>query len=103
MLDKKITIIDAIHSLCPDALWIIRGEGNTEAGYESLEWASDEIKMPSKQEVDDEVARLIQDYENDLAQETNIAKKLEDDRKSALSKLARLGLTEDEAKAVIGF
>ena len=49
----KIEICDALHTLCPGAIW--------EAGdtYESIKnFKSDQYQLPSKEEVDAEISRL---------------------------------------------
>jgi hypothetical protein len=69
--------------------WVLNGDD-----YSGLEWLSNTPK-PSKKTLDD----LWDTVQAELAAE----KKTNSDTKaSALAKLAALGLTEDEAKAIIG-
>lgn len=45
------TVIDAIHSLCPGAEWVLRGD--------ELEWLSPDIQQPTEAEIQAELNRLI--------------------------------------------
>lgn len=90
--------IGALDSLAPGAGWLFRGDT-----YQDLEWFdTNELSKPTEQELLDEIDRLSQlkiDTEQKMladAQSREVA------RESALAKLALLGLTEEEAKAVIG-
>lgn len=73
----------------PDAQWLLEGDD-----YEGLVWLS-ETDKPSKKTLDDlwetVKAEVITENEN----KTNF-------KMTAINKLAALGLTEDEAKAIIG-
>ena len=73
----------------PDAQWLLEGDD-----YEGLVWLS-ETDKPSKKTLDDlwetVKAEVIAEKEN----KTNF-------KLTAITKLAALGLTEDEAKAIIG-
>ena len=69
--------------------WVLNGDN-----YEGLNWIS-ETPKPSKKTLDD----LWETVQAELAAEKQA--KL-DTKTSALAKLAALGLTEDEAKAIIG-
>jgi len=51
-----ITKADALQSLAPGAEWVIRGD--------ELEWLSADIPQPSDAEIEAEVSRLQQEYEN---------------------------------------
>jgi len=53
----KITLEQAIISLCPTASFIIN-DGN----FDNIEWLSD-VEKPSKQQIDDEVMRLQVEYD----------------------------------------
>lgn len=53
-----IRIADALESLNPQSKWVIR-----ENKYENIEWLSNEFEMPSKEEVEAEVARLQAEYD----------------------------------------
>jgi len=52
IIDKS----DALQSLRPGAEWVLRGD--------ELEWLSTDIPQPSDAEIEAEVARLQQEYEN---------------------------------------
>lgn len=90
MFDKPIDFSDAINSLCPGAEWKI--EDNN---LENIEWFSSDIDMPSIQDIVLEKERLEQVRVDEIAQKEAL-------RQSAIEKLSLLGLTEDEAKALIG-
>lgn len=62
MPEKIFTIVDALHSLVPTALWVIRGEGDL-GGYADLEWYSENITQPSEESVLQEVQRLQEEYD----------------------------------------
>jgi hypothetical protein len=55
---KKFDLVDALTSLYPNASFVIR-DGN----YSTLEWMEDSEK-PSKVELESEVIRLQQEYNN---------------------------------------
>lgn len=80
----------AISNLSPNAKW--RLEGND---YDNIEWFSDDIQKPTKEQVIAESTRLEEEAAN--AEQVKINAKT-----SALSKLAALGLTENEIKALTG-
>ena len=52
MIDKA----NALSSLTPNAIWILRDE-------DELEWLSPDITQPTEQEITDEIARLQADYD----------------------------------------
>ncbi len=87
----------ALMSLHPDAQWRFEEEN-----YESLEWLSEDIKKPTKKAIDAEIKRLNDEAiaKEEAAAAAEVARQAA--IKSALAKLAKLGLTEEEAKAVIG-
>lgn len=73
----------------PDAQWLLEGDD-----YEGLVWLS-ETDKPSKKTLDD----LWETVKAEVIAE----KEIKDNFKiTAIAKLAALGLTEDEAKAIIG-
>ena len=82
-------IAAAVSYARPGEQWIL-----VEYEYEGLEWL-DTTEKPTIKELEIAWNNLQQDKENEK-------KKKEDDLASALSKLKLLGLTEDEAKAIIG-
>ena len=49
----------ALQNLTPDAFWGMRGE---EQAYENIDWTDVRYQKPSKQMVDQEVARLQAEY-----------------------------------------
>ncbi len=71
-----ITKVDAIHSLKPKAIWVLRGD--------TLEWADEEQTEPTTLEIDAEVIRLqavydSQEYARNRASEyPSIADQLDD-------------------------
>jgi sugar-specific transcriptional regulator TrmB len=90
-------MIHALDSLTPGALWAFEEET-----YEKLVWLDEEIIKPTEAEIKVEIIRLQAEYEHTLAEQEAEAVRLENAKQSAISKLSKLGLTEDEAKAVIG-
>jgi len=50
-----ITKVDAIHSLRPKAIWVLRGD--------TLEWADEEQTEPTTEEINAEVIRLQAAYD----------------------------------------
>jgi hypothetical protein len=84
------TLSSAILSLKPSAEFVIR-----EDDYSTIQWHKLDGDAPTLAQVKAEIKRL-----SDLqvsAEATKTAAKA-----SAITKLAALGLTEDEAKAIIG-
>lgn len=80
----------ALHKLRPNTEWVWRGEN-----IDGLTFITEGVTKPTQTQIDKAIA--------DLETEAETAKiKLLADKASALAKLAALGLTEDEAKAVIG-
>jgi len=63
--------------------------------YESIKWIVEPDSKPTKKQVED-MAKQIPILEQQQKQEQEALKL------SAIAKLAKLGLTEDEAKAIIG-
>ena len=72
-----------------DSEWALNGDD-----YSGLTWISDSAK-PSKKTLDD----LWASVQSEMAAEKSAKVDL---KASAIAKLAALGLTEDEAKAIIG-
>ena len=72
-----------------DSEWALNGDD-----YSGLTWISDSAK-PSKKTLDD----LWASVQSEIAAEKSAKVDL---KASAIAKLAALGLTEDEAKAIIG-
>ena len=97
MQERPVTIIDALASLAPGEGWII-----VEEDYDSIEWFRSDIPKPSIEELNAEIERLS--LEKDELK--RVAKEQEEAqiaaKQSALQKLSALGLTEEEAKAIVG-
>jgi hypothetical protein len=93
---RVATIIDALQSLAPGASW----EYNFDT--EELTWFSENIDQPTQEALQDEIIKLQEKYE--IEHEAQEQKKTDDElvRQSAIQKLSLLGLTEKEAKAIIG-
>jgi hypothetical protein len=85
-----IQITDAIQSLQPSSEFVITGDD-----YLTIVWHKLEGDAPTLAQVKAEMKRLT---DLEASKESNKAAA----KASALSKLAALGLTEDEAKAIIG-
>jgi hypothetical protein len=83
MIDK------ALLNLCPNAKWAV---GDS---IETLRWFDEEYPQPSNETIEAEVARL---------EEKAIQDKIDADAKvqAAQAKLAKLGLTPDDLKALLG-
>ena len=90
MIDKTIDFGDAIKSLAPSASWKI--EDND---LNKIFWFSDDIKQPSNDKIIAEKERLENLKNQQIANYQNI-------KESAINKLKILGLTEEEAKAIVG-
>jgi hypothetical protein len=67
--------------------WVLNGDE-----YEGLEWLSDSPK-PTKKQLDDLWPVILSEIENEKAAKI-------DSKTSAINKLAALGLTEEEIKAI---
>lgn len=83
-------VLLAIHSLRPETEWTMSG-----GDVESIIWHTPGVEPLTQAEVDAEVARLEKVAADEA--DAKIAAK-----ESALAKLAALGLTEEEAKAIFG-
>lgn len=94
---RPITIIDALASLAPGEGWMIIDED-----YDTIQWSRTDMALPTREELDIEVQRLKAEAESKRALEQQTIQAKEEAKQSALAKLANLGLTEEEAKAVIG-
>ena len=90
MQNKPIDYSDAINSLCPGSSWKVE-----DGDLESMEWYDESIPKPSVTEILQEISRLEQERENIITEQESL-------KLSAIAKLSDLGLTEDEAKALIG-
>jgi len=56
---KKISIIDALKTLCPQSKWTLIGDE-----YSGLTWSDTEQTQPTDAEITAEVARLQAEYDN---------------------------------------
>ena len=89
MNERPLDYSDALLSLRPSASWVVE-----DGDLDNIKWMSDE-PQPTREEIEEELGRLIQERNSEL--ESREAAK-----QSALAKLALLGLSEEEARAVIG-
>jgi signal transduction histidine kinase len=80
----------AIMSLRPNVEWSMNG-----GDVENIIWHTPNVEPLTEPEVQAEMIRLEQAQEAELKAQKEL-------KQSAIAKLAKLGLTEDEAKAVIG-
>ena len=80
----------AILNLQPNAQFTIFG-GN----YSGISWLSDDVQKPTEEQVNAEIIKL-------QAAEAQEEQAKAQAKASALDKLAKLGLTEAEVKALIG-
>lgn len=92
-----VNLADAIHSLAFGASWVYEDED-----YSTIQWLSDDIKKPTKKAIEAEILRLTQAAEVEEAAKLEAEAATQAAKESALAKLAKLGLTQEEAKAVIG-
>ena len=56
---KTFNIPEAIQSLRPNAQWVLRG---TE--YDGLEWLSEDVTKPTEEEINQEILRLQEEFNN---------------------------------------
>jgi hypothetical protein len=90
-------IVDALMSLTPDTPWAVEGDD-----YSTIVWLNEEVAMPTEQAIKAEIARLKEQAElARIAKEEDEAAK-QAAKESALAKLAKLGLTPEEAAAIVG-
>ena len=80
----------AIRSLRPDSEFVITGND-----LDNIQWHVIDGAIPTKAEILAAVKVVEKAEKNEIDQKVA-------DRLSAITKLAALGLTEDEAKAIIG-
>ena len=80
----------ALKILAPKAGWSM-----TNFDYDTIEWHSEDIPKPTKKEVEAKLAELQAIEDARVQAET-------DAKASALAKLKKLGLTEDEVKSLLG-
>jgi len=53
-----ITIAKALESLNLQSKWVVRGNN-----YEGIEWQSNDIEKPTKEKVEEEIAKLQAEYD----------------------------------------
>jgi hypothetical protein len=82
-------LIKALISLRPDSEFTI-----TDNDVSTIVWNVEGTTTPSQEEIDAEIARLT-------AEEDAVVAEKETSRNTALAKLAALGLTADEAVAIL--
>lgn len=82
----NLEIVKALEYLAPKAEWVLSGDD-----YSKIEWKSSDRK-PTLEEIEAEIA-MIPTRENEL-------KMAAEAKKSAV--LSKLGISEDELRAVIG-
>lgn len=56
---KTFNIPEAIQSLRPNAQWVLKG---TE--YDGLEWLSEDVTKPTEEEINQEILRLQEEFNN---------------------------------------
>ena len=90
MISREPNLGDAIISLAPESEWSIEGDD-----LKNLVWIVSPAENITHEQITDELYRL---------KESQVADQLarQAAKESALAKLTELGLTEEEAKAVIG-
>lgn len=93
----QFDIMNALSSLAPAASFAVEGDE-----YSTIVWLSEDVKKPTKKAVEAEILRLTEQAEVDrIAAEELAAAKLAA-KESALAKLAKLGLTPEEAAEIVG-
>lgn len=97
-LDFQIGVSEAMESLARAKNWMLENDD-----YETLQWFETESEPPTYEQVQAEILRLRDERETKLFQEKQEIEMAALARESAFAKLSKLGLTEDEIKAVIGF
>lgn len=56
---KTFNIPEAIQSLRPNAQWVLQG-----IEYSGLEWLSDDVTKPTEEEINQEIIRLQEEFNN---------------------------------------
>ncbi len=90
-------IVDALMALAPDTPWAVEGDD-----YSTIVWLNEEIPKPTKKAVEAEIKRQKEKIAAEEAAKLEAEAATQAAKESALAKLAKLGLTQEEAKAVIG-
>ena len=94
---KKFGVSEAMESLAKGKSWVLKNDD-----YDTLEWFELDSLPPTKEEVKQEILNLHIRAEQEIAQKEEEKKQQEKAKLSALQKLSKLGLTEEEAKAIVG-
>jgi transposase len=94
---KGFGVSEAMESLARGKSWMLEDDD-----YETLQWFEKDSNPPTKEEVEEEILNLYQQAEEIKLQKAQEQKNKEVAQKSAIDKLSNLGLTEEEAKAIIG-
>lgn len=94
---KKFGVSEAMESLAKGKSWVLKNDD-----YDTLEWFDLDSLPPTKEKVEQEILNLHIRAEQEIAQKEEEKKQQEKAKLSALQKLSKLGLTEEEAKAIVG-
>ena len=89
-----ITFETALKSLCPNVYWSM-----SQGDYANIIWGDDSVQKPTEEEIQAEMVRLqaIEDARVQSEEQAASAAKA-----AAEAKLAKLGLTADDLKAILG-
>lgn len=91
-----VDIQTVLNRIRPGAEWTLDGDS-----YEGLTWLDDSPK-PTAEEVDEAFPVVAEQIAAEEQAAKDAAQELEEQRASAMAKLAMLGLTPEEVRAVIG-
>ena len=91
-----VDIQTVLNRIRPGAEWTLDGDS-----YEGLTWLDDSPK-PTAEEVDEAFPVVAEQIAAEEQAAEDAAQELEEQRASAMAKLAMLGLTPEEVRAVIG-
>jgi len=91
-----VDIQTVLNRIRPGAEWTLDGDS-----YEGLTWLDDSPK-PTSQEIDDAFPIVAEQIAAEEQAAELAAQEREEQRASAMAKLAMLGLTPEEVRAIIG-
>lgn len=94
---KRFGVSEALESLARGKNWMLENDD-----FATLQWFEEASEPPTLAEVELEIIRLHKEYDTRILLEEEQATKSKIARNSAIEKLAALGLTEEEARAIIG-
>lgn len=94
---KRFGVSEALESLARGKNWMLENDD-----FATLQWFEETCEPPTLAEVEAEIIRLHEEYDTKILREEEQATKSKIARDSAIKKLSALGLTEEEAKALIG-